>query len=289
MKKSLKVKARAKINIILDILGKRDDGYHEIKTITQTLDLSDTITVSKNESGIITISTNSGKIPSDSSNLAYRAAECLKKKYNINGGIAIEIDKNIPVAAGLAGGSADCASTLIAVRNLYNLPITDSELAEIGKYIGADVPYCIYGGTYLAEGIGEKLTKLSPFPMINVLIAKPSIDVSTAWVYKNFNLSKVREFPDADKMIKYIEENDIQGICGNLRNVLESVTAEKYPIIDDIKKAMIKFGALGALMSGSGPTVFGLYTEKKECESAFNYLREELGILECFITSISYN
>ncbi len=289
MSESVKIKARAKINVILDILGRRDDGYHEIKTIMQTLDLSDTITVSKNETDIITISTNSGKIPADSSNLAYKAAECLKESYNINGGIAIKIDKNIPVAAGLAGGSSDCAATLIAVRDLYNLPAVNSELAEIGKSIGADVPYCIYGGTYLAEGIGEKLTKLPPFPMINVLIAKPDINVSTAWVYKNFDLSKVRKVPNVDKMREYIEENNIQEICHNLCNVLESVTAEKYPIIDDIKKAMIEFGALGTLMSGSGPTVFGLYMEKKECEKAFNYLREKLGIADCFITKVSNN
>lgn len=289
MSESVKVKARAKINVILDILGKRDDGYHEIKTIMQTLDLFDTITVSKNDGGIITISTNSGKIPADSSNLSYKAAECLKENYNINGGIAVKIDKKIPVAAGLAGGSSDCAATLIAVRDLYNLPASDSELAEIGKSMGADVPYCIYGGTYLAEGIGEKLTKLPPFPMINVLIAKPDIDVSTAWVYKNFDLSNVRKSPDTDKMREYIKENNIQGICRGLCNVLESVTAEKYSIIDDIKKAMIKFGALGAIMSGSGPTVFGLYMEKKECEIAFNYLREKLGISDCFITKISNN
>jgi len=283
------IKARAKINVSLDILGKRDDGYHEIKTIMQTVDLFDTITVSAADGDFITIDTNSNKIPADSSNLAYKAAEYLKKNYNISKGIKIKIDKNIPVAAGLGGGSADCAAALIAVRNLYKLSITDEELAQIGKSMGADIPYCIYGGTYLAEGIGEKLTKLPPFPNMYVLIAKPDIDVSTKWVYRNFELSKVKRLPDIDKMTDYISENNIKGICDNLCNVLESVTAEKYPVIKDIKNTMIEFGALGALMSGSGPTVFGLYIYKQDCINTLKYLHEKLGLSECFITSISNN
>ncbi len=283
------IKARAKINIILDILGKREDGYHELKTIMQTVGLSDTITVNKTDDGLITIGTNSKKIPCDNSNLAYKAALYLKKNYNITGGIAIKIDKNIPVAAGLAGGSADCAATLVAVRNLYNLSLTDRELAEIGKSMGADVPYCIYGGTYLAEGIGERLTALPPFPVMSVLIAKPDVDVSTAWVYENFDLSKVKEFPDTEKMKRCIAENNTEGICAGLCNVLESVTAEKYPVINEIKRIMLEFGASGALMSGSGPTVFGLYIHKSDCAKALECLREKLNISNCFITSVSNN
>lgn len=283
------VKARAKINIALDVLGKREDGYHELQTIMQTLDLCDTITITKKESNEISIITNSTKIPTDNKNLAYKAAEYLKKNYSIPQGIEIKIDKNIPVAAGLAGGSADCAATLMGIRNLFKLPISNEKMNEIAVSMGADVPYCLNGGTYLAEGIGEKLTKLSPFPTMFVLLAKPNISVKTSWVYKNFDLSKVTRFPDIKKMISDISSNNIKEISDSLCNVLETVTIPEYPIINDIKKTMLEFGALGTLMSGSGPTVFGLYIYKKDCINSLKYINEKYGITESYVTSISNN
>ncbi len=283
------IKARAKVNIALDILDKREDGYHELQTIMQSLELSDLVTISLNDTDKITIVTNSSKIPTDSSNLAYKAAEYLKETYKIPYGIEIKIEKNIPVCAGLAGGSSDCAATLKGIRNLCKLLLTDDDLCKIGEKFGADVPFCIKGGTYLAEGIGEKLTELTPFPTMFVLLAKPNIDVSTAWVYKNYNEDNVKEFPDIEKMRKDISQNNIKDICDGMCNVLESVTIKEYPIINTIKTAMLEFGALGALMSGSGPTVFGLYIYKNDCIHTLKYLHEKLGIDECYITSISNN
>ncbi len=286
------VKARAKINIILDVVGKRDNGYHDIRTVMQTLDLHDIVTVRRlrekdgSNSGISLI-TNSDKIPKDNTNLAYRAAECMKKRYSLGDGIEIQIDKNIPVAAGLAGGSADCAAVILGIKDVFNLNISEGILSEIAAALGADVPYCLKGGTFLAEGIGEKLTKLSSFPFMYVLVVKPDISVSTPWVYKNFDSVGKKEFPNVDRMIDCISNSNINGICESVCNVLESVTVFKYPIIDDIKRSMIDKGALTAMMSGSGPSVFGLYRDRDTCAGASEYISGKFGFEECFVTEIS--
>jgi len=288
------VKARAKINIVLDVVGKRDNGYHDIRTVMQTLDLHDMVTVRRldkknGENCGISLITDSDKIPEDNSNLAYKAAECMKNKYSISDGIEIVIEKNIPVAAGLAGGSADCAAVILGIKDVFNLDISEETLSEIAVGLGADVPYCLKGGTFLAEGIGERLTKISPFPFMHVLIVKPDINVSTPWVYKKFDSVGKEKFPDVDEMINCISNNDISGICKNVCNVLENVTIREYPIIEDIKRSMLNEGALTAMMSGSGPTVFGFYRDKEVCSNNARFISDKFGIEECFVTEISNN
>lgn len=293
MNNHITLKARAKINIALNVIGKRADGYHNLKMIMQTTNLYDTLSIKKSEDGKITLKTNSNKIPSDENNLVYKAAAYLKNAYSIKDGILIELVKNIPAAAGLAGGSADCAAALTGIKALFNLPISDKDLKKAALSLGADVPYCLIGGTVLAEGIGEKLTPLKPFPQMYVLLAKPNIDISTAAVFKAFDPSKVKNFPDVEKIIYGIEHGDIKYICENMHNVLESVTIPLCPIIKDIKQEMLDNGALAALMSGSGPTSFGLFSSKEDCLCASNKIKNKFGIQECYSTvifnSISHN
>lgn len=265
----IKVEGYAKINLSIDVLGKREDGYHELRMIMQQVDLKDTITISNNKEGII-IECNVPNVPTDSSNLVYKACEILSKKFNINKGVHIYIEKKIPMAAGLAGGSADAAATLKGLNRLWNLKLTLQELMDIGVSIGADVPYCLMGGTALAEGIGEKLTPLDDFSNKLILLAKPDIEVSTAFVYKNLDLDKIKRRPDIDELIISMKRGDLHFLADNMVNVLETVTVKEYPIIQKIKDEMIKYGGVGSLMSGSGPTVFGIFDNEediKRCES----------------------
>jgi 4-diphosphocytidyl-2-C-methyl-D-erythritol kinase len=273
--KEIKVKAYAKINLSLDVLNRRDDGYHDIKTIMQQVDLFDTIIIRDSEKDII-IECDNLDVPLDSSNLAYKAWQVLKEKYDINRGTHIKIEKRIPVAAGLAGGSSDAAAVLKGLNQLWNLKLSDKELMDMGYKIGADVPFCIMGGTALAEGIGEKLTKLEGFSDKLVLLAKPDISVSTAYVYKNLNLKEITTHPDTDAIIKYIKDNKLELVAENMVNVLESVTIKEYPIIKRIKEEMLKFGAVGSLMSGSGPTVFGLFKNVEDIENCRRELNKWL-------------
>lgn len=284
----LKLNARAKINITLDVLGKRDDGYHELSMIMQTINLCDNVFIKKNNSGKIEMQCNLSWMPCDERNLVYQAADILKTRYDIKDGIFIDLTKNIPIAAGLAGGSSDCAATLVGIRNLFKLPISNEELMAIGKELGADVPYCIMRGTALAEGIGEKLTPLSPFPNCYVLICKPPINVSTATVFGQYDTNYSGKHPDNKLMIKLIEDNDLEGICQNMYNVLESVTIANYPIVDDIKKNMIENGALGSMMSGSGPTVFGFFKDYDTALNDLKNIRHQLKMKEIYVTTI-YN
>ncbi|WP_242863249.1 4-(cytidine 5'-diphospho)-2-C-methyl-D-erythritol kinase [Caloranaerobacter ferrireducens] len=256
--KKIEVKAHAKINLSLDVLRRREDGYHEVRMIMQQIDLKDIIQIEEYSNDVI-IETNERMLPTDSTNLVYKAWNILSKRFNINKGVKIKIEKNIPIAAGLAGGSADAAAVLKGLNELWNLNLKEKELMDIGLEIGADVPYCIMGGTALAEGIGEKLTRLKSFKNKLVLIAKPSIQVSTAYVYKNLKIEDVKEHPDIDNLIKNIELDNVNFVAKNMINVLETVTINKYPIIQKIKDHMIKCNALGSLMSGSGPTVFGIF------------------------------
>lgn len=285
----LRLKARAKINITLDVLRRREDGYHDLSMIMQTINLCDNIFIKKTDSREIKLKANLSWLPCDSRNLIYKAAETLKTKYDIKDGIYIELTKNIPVAAGLAGGSSDCAATLIGVRNLFKLPITNEELMTIGKELGADVPYCIMRGTALAKGIGEKLTPLPPFPNCYVLICKPPINVSTAAVFGSLDLNTVDRHPDNEKVIELIKNKDLQGVCNNMCNVLENVTIANYPIVADIKNYMLENKAVGSMMSGSGPTVFGFYNDYNTALAALKKIRHDTKIKEIYVTTIYNN
>ena len=263
----------AKINLALDVLFRRPDGYHEMSMIMQTVSLYDKVTVKPVETGIH-ITTNSLKIPTDSTNIVYKAAEYLKNKYGVQSGASIHIEKNIPVEAGLAGGSTDAACTLKLLNKAWELRLTEQELLDAGQQLGADVPFCIIGGTALAQGIGEKLTPIKPMPSCYVLLAKPGFGVSTKEVFSNLRLGEVIQKPDIEQMRQAIEAGDIQRIAKNMKNVLEEVTIPKHPVIEHIKKRLIEKGALGAMMSGSGPTVFALFEGLDAAQKAKDSLVE---------------
>lgn len=255
----------AKINLTLDVLGKRDDRYHTVKMIMQTVSLYDLVLVDKIPHGI-TLSSNLKYLPTNEKNLAYQAAELFLSKTGITGGARIMIHKNIPVAAGLAGGSGNCAAVLCAMNLLYNTNLTSEQLCEIGAELGADVPYCIMCGTYLAEGIGEKLTPLSPMPQTTILIVKPQINISTASIYEQIDSAPISERPDTNAVISALARGDIYAVAGGLCNVMESVTQTQTPMIGGIKEKMLLNGAIGALMSGSGPSVFGIFDDYKKAK-----------------------
>lgn len=270
----VELKARAKVNLSLDVLSKRQDGYHEVKMIMQTLELHDSIILEEISEGI-EIECNSPWVPLNNQNIAYKAAELVISSYGIKTGVKINIIKRIPVAAGLAGGSSNAAAVFQGLNEMFSLGISEEVLMILGKQIGADVPYCIKGGTMLSEGIGEILTTISQLPRIPVVLVKPKIGVSTAWVYKNLNLDKINVRPETELLIKAIDNKDIKYLASNMVNVLESVTIPKYPIIDEIKRKMVKSKTLGSMMSGSGPTVFGIYEDDKSAEDAWNLLKTD--------------
>lgn len=280
----VKLYARAKINPVLDVVERLDNGYHNLKMVMQTIDLIDTIIIKKNLSNTITLKTNIHWLPTDDKNLVYKVAQFLKQNYNIKHGIDITLNKSIPICAGLAGGSTDAAATLIGVRNLFKLPISNDDLLKLGKDFGADVPFCLKRGTYLAEGIGEKLTPLTPFPHCYILIAKPSVSISTAEIFGKLDLNTINKKPDIEKFIYYLNKKDLKNICNNLSNVLEEVSVKKYPIINDIKQNMVQNGALGSLMSGSGSAVFGIFEEKRQAVFAKKMLHKQLNLKDVFVT-----
>lgn len=265
-------KAPAKINLALDVLFKRPDGYHEVEMIMTTVDLADRIELKEIEQDTIQILSHSRFVPDDHRNLAYQAAHILKERFSVKKGVSITIEKNIPVAAGLAGGSSDAAATLRGLNRLWKLGLTLDELAEIGAEIGSDVSFCVYGGTALAKGRGEKITHLPAPPKCWVILAKPTIGVSTADVYKRLQLSNVNH-PDVYGMIEAIKTNDYPQVCKGLGNVLEEVTLPMYPEVANIKEHMKTFGADAVLMSGSGPTVFGLVEHESRMQRIYNGLR----------------
>lgn len=250
-------KAPAKINLSLDVLYKREDGFHEVEMIMTTVDLADRIYLKDIQNDEIKIVSHSRYIPNDNRNLAYQAADLIKRKCSIKKGVEIEIEKTIPVAAGLAGGSSDAAATLRGLNKLWNLGLTLDELAEMGAAIGSDVSFCVYGGTALATGRGEIIKHIQAPPNCWVVLAKPTIGVSTADVYKSLDISKISH-PNTKEMLHAIENQDYKSVCNAMGNVLESVTLKNYPEVQHIKSQMEKFGADAVLMSGSGPTVFGL-------------------------------
>lgn len=267
----LYVKAPAKINLTLDVLHKRPDNYHEVEMIMTTVDLADRIGLKETERGIH-IESADRFVPNDSRNLAYQAAKLIKDTYHIKSGVIIKLDKKIPVAAGLAGGSSDAAATLKGLNKLWKLGLSLDKLAELGTKIGSDVAFCVYGGTALAKGRGEIIQQLPAPPNCWVILAKPTIGVSTAEVYGAFDVNKA-EHPDTRKMVEAIENKDYAAVCANLGNALESVTLSLYPEVAQIKEQMKKFGADAVLMSGSGPTVFGLVQQEARIPRIYNGLR----------------
>lgn len=283
---SVLLKARAKINLTLDVVGRREDGYHDVRMIMQTINLYDTLYIRKSNQNKIALRTNLKWLPTDERNLVYRAAQMLKENMNLKQGIYMELNKVIPVAAGLAGGSSDAAAALVGINRLLGLQLSRDTLMEIGKQLGADVPYCILRGTALAEGIGEKLTPLPPLPNCYIVLAKPNVRVSTAEIYKNLDIKKISSRPDTEAMIESIRADKIEHVAEGLCNVLETVTIPRYPIIQELKEFFIRKGALGAVMSGSGPTVYGIFETKKRAREAAYQLKYKNMARTVFCTSL---
>jgi 4-diphosphocytidyl-2-C-methyl-D-erythritol kinase len=270
--KMLYVKAPAKINLTLDVLYKRPDNYHEVEMVMTTVDLADRIGLENREDGLIKIVSADRFVPDDDRNFAYQAAKLLKDTYGIEHGVSITIEKEIPIAAGLAGGSSDAAATLRGLNELWNLNLSLDKLAELGAKIGSDVSFCVYGGTALATGRGEKIQELPAPPACWVVLAKPKIGVSTADIYGNLKVDEIIH-PNTAGMIKAIETNNYELMCNSLGNVLESVTLNLYPEVVTLKEQMQRFGADAVLMSGSGPTVFGLVDTEARVNRIYNGLR----------------
>ena len=274
MEDTLQLKAYAKINLALDVVGKREDGYHEVRMIMQTVKLYDKLTFRLLEEDAIRLKTNVGFLPCDENNLIYKAVRCLKEQYHVKQGMEIDLYKCIPVAAGMAGGSTDCAAALIGASKLFGLHLDKQTLMKIGVRLGADVPYCIMRGTALSEGIGEILTPLPSIPDCRILIAKPPVGVSTKFVYEHLDEQGIETHPDVDGMVQAIREGNLLGITNRMGNVLENVTIPEYPVIDQIKKCMIEQGALNAMTSGSGPTVFGIYEDREKAEKTKRIIQD---------------
>lgn len=285
----MRLRAMAKINLGLDVVRRRPDGYHEVRMIMQTIHLYDVIELQQREETGIRVETNLPFLPTDKNNLVYRAASLLMEEFKLSQGLTIRLEKHIPVAAGLAGGSADAAAVLVGVNKLFKLGLTMQELMERGVKIGADVPYCVMRGTVLAEGIGEKLTVLPKAPDCYVLIAKPPVSVSTKFVYENLHLDTLKEHPDIDGMIESIRAGCLKGVAEKLGNVLETVTIPAYPVIDEIKKQMLQNGALNAMMSGSGPTVFGLFESRETAQRAQEAIRSANLAKSVYVTELFHN
>lgn len=285
----LKLKALAKINIGLDVLRRREDGYHDVRMIMQTVHLYDWLTIRKSKEAGIHLSSNLYYLPVNENNLIYKAADLLIKEFSIEDGIEITLEKHIPVAAGMAGGSTDAAAALYGINKMFGLGLKMEQLKQRGVELGADVPYCLMRGTALAEGIGENLTSLPPMPKCPVLIAKPGISVSTKFVYENLRLDDTTVHPDIDALITDIRQKDLQGIAQDMGNVLESVTIPNYPEIETLKETMKQAGALNAMMSGSGPTVFGLFEDSKSAKKAFTAVKKTGLAKQLYLTTIYNN
>ena len=283
MSHTLQLKAYAKVNLGLDVIGRMENGYHEVRMIMQTIRLFDRITMERNTSGRITISTNLPYLPVGESNLVYRAIDMIREQYHIKDGIHADIYKKIPVAAGLAGGSTDAAAAFVGMNQMFELGISQKTLTEHAVSLGADIPFCIMRGTALSEGIGEVLTPLSPMPGCWFLVVKPVFSMSTRFVYEHLNLNEDTPHPDIDGIRQALASKDLTGITSRMGNVLEEVTRQHYPEIEQIKECMLEKGALGALMSGSGSTVFGIFTDKEDAEHAADACRQRFAIRQTAI------
>ena len=271
----IQLKALAKINLGLDVLRRREDGYHEVKMIMQTIGLHDDLEIRKTKTPGIQVKTNLYYLPTNENNLVYKAAKLLMDEFQIQDGVSIQLKKRIPVAAGMAGGSSDGAAVLWGINQMYGLGLSMQALMERGVRLGADVPYCIQRGTALAEGIGEKLSVLPPMPKCTILIAKPGISVSTKFVYENLHANdlKPEQHPDVDSMIEAMRQKDLGLLGSRMGNVLETVTIPAYPVINEIKRTMMDNGAIGSMMSGSGPTVFGIFDSPVAAKQAMKAVR----------------
>lgn len=282
----LELKALGKINLGLDVLGRRENGYHDVRMVMQTVYLYDRIIMKKSKTPGIRLETNLYYLPVNENNLAYQAAQMLMDEFHMEEGVSIQLDKHIPVAAGMAGGSSNAAAVLFGMNRMFSLGLSQKELMERGVKLGADVPYCIMRGTVLAEGIGEIMTPLSPMPKCYVLIAKPAISVSTKMVYEKLDSHEIEDHPDIDGILAGLKAGDLKKVAGSMGNVLERVTVDAYPVIDQIKKMMIKEGALNAMMSGSGPTVFGIFEEKATARKAADAIRDARLTKQVYVTNI---
>lgn len=280
-------KAYAKINLGLDVIDRLENGYHVVKMIMQTVGIYDVLTLKRIPEGIV-VTTDNGELPTDDNNLIYKAARLMREAYEITEGVSIHLEKNIPIAAGMAGGSTDAAGTFLGMNELFNIGATIEELQKLGVKVGADVPYCIMGGTALAEGIGEILSPLPAPPKCILVVAKPDINVSTKYVYEHLDAEGVEKHPDIDGMIEALKDDDLQGIVSRLGNVLETVTVKKHGIINTIKQCMFEQGALGSLMSGSGPTVFGIFTDAEKAQRAKEEIANRELAKQVFVTEF-YN
>ncbi|MBC1372785.1 4-(cytidine 5'-diphospho)-2-C-methyl-D-erythritol kinase [Listeria booriae] len=268
----INVKAPAKINLSLDALYKRKDNYHELEMVMTTIDLADRLQLVLLEKDCIKLDVKAHFIPDDKRNLVYQAAALLKERFQIKQGVAITLDKSIPVAAGLAGGSSDAAAALKGLNQLWDLNLSLEELADLGAELGSDIPFCLYGGTALATGRGEIIEPLPMMPNCWIVLAKPSISVSTPGVYRDLKVGEVKH-PNTKGMVQAIQAGSFEGICDNIGNVLETVTLVKHPEVKRIKEKMLEFGADTALMSGSGPTVFALVKQYSRAKRVYNGLR----------------
>ena len=282
----IKLKALGKINLGLDVLGRRPNGYHDVRMVMQTVYLYDQILLEKTDKEGISLKTNLFYLPVNENNLAYRAAKMLIDEFAIKEGVHISLEKHIPVAAGMAGGSSNAAAVLYGMNRLFHLGLTDQELMERGVKLGADVPYCIMRGTVLAEGIGEELTPLPAMPKCHVLLAKPPVSVSTQKVYEKLDAQEVTKHPDIDGILLGLQTGDLEKITSSMGNVLENVTITEYPQIERIKDVMKEEGALNAMMSGSGPTVFGIYDDKMLARRATARIREEQLAKQVHVTTM---
>ncbi|MBR0149708.1 MAG: 4-(cytidine 5'-diphospho)-2-C-methyl-D-erythritol kinase [Lachnospiraceae bacterium] len=280
------LKAYGKINLALDVLKKREDGYHEVRMIMQTVDLFDRLTLEDRDEPGISLKTNLSFLPCDENNLCYKAAALLMDEFGVKRGVTIDLEKKIPVAAGMAGGSTDAAAVMVGVNRLFSLGLKKEELMERGVKIGADVPYCVMRGTALSEGIGEILTPLPAMVECPVVIAKPSVSVSTKFVYGNLKVNEITDHPRVDDMIEAIKAGDLRGVAGTMANVLESVTIPEYPVIGQIKEFLLEHGALNSLMSGSGPTVFALFEDEATAQAAADALRDTQMAKNVFVKHI---
>lgn len=287
--KTLKLKAMAKINLGLDVLRKREDGYHDLRMIMQTVYLYDKIELKETEEPGIKVLTNLSYLPVNEDNLVYKAAKLLMDEFSIEKGVEIHLKKYIPVAAGLAGGSSDAAAVLVGINRMFRLNLSQEDLMKRGVKIGADVPYCIMRGTALAEGIGEKLTRLPNTPDCYVVLAKPGVHVSTQFVYGNLKANELKDHPDIDGQIEAIRNGDFYKMAEKMGNALETVTVPAHPVIDEIKDIMKQEGAVNAMMSGSGPTVFGLFDDEEKAQAAFRILEQKEFVKNAFLTKFYHN
>ena len=284
---SLRLKARAKINLGLDVVGRRDNGYHDVRMIMQTVGIYDRMVITRIPENEARIRTNLGFLPVNENNLIYKAYKLMQDTYHFDGGIDVDLRKFIPVSAGMAGGSTDAASTLFAINKLFSLGQNLKQLMNLSVNLGADVPYCLLRGTALAEGIGEQLTSLKPMPNCYIIIAKPPISVSTKLVYEKLDSDEIDIIhPDIDGIMRGLEAGDLYEIASKMGNVLEQVTIPMYPVIDKIKQDIMECGALNAMMSGSGPTVFGLFEDEKRALACQEYLKLRQDARQVYITDV---